>query len=358
MSAPPGQGTGDQRILRALLAAVDDQTQLLDRGEPELLLAMARHHRLSPLLGASKRPGFPVALAAGFQRDYLATLGRNTVLKHGLEECLSALAGRDIDCIVLKGLVYETTLYGRPGTRPTTDLDLMVPASTRRKAFGVLTALGFRPMAAAPGFDEADYHEVEFKRDDLYVDLHFALAPLARGAIDYRKVWQDRRRLSAQAHGWMVLSPPHAAAYHALHMAIHHFDVPALYLLDFSRMVPGAAEAAAGEEAAREWRCHRAWTTTVGLTAGWIAGWREKVQAAPPTLSAAAARIVGDYATSRSVSRPEQLRRKFEHFDGPRDAVRYAAVQGRRIVREAVERRLRSRSAEERLGLPPPSRRP
>jgi hypothetical protein len=62
-------------------------------------------------------------------------------------------------------------------------------------------------------------------------------------------------------------------------------------------------------------------------------------------------RVVSDYGTSARVPRSEQLVRKMMHFDTGRAALRYLVVQGRRNVREIIERRVRRRSARERLAL-------
>ena len=135
------------------------------------------------------------------------------------EECVGALAAAGVEAALLKGLAYERTLYPQPGARPTSDVDLLVRARDRRAAFDVLDRLGFEPRAAAPGFDEPDYHEVAWNRGGVEVDLHLALAPYARCAIDYEDVWRAgapararrgargcvrpgaRRRLPCPAHG-------------------------------------------------------------------------------------------------------------------------------------------------------------
>src|SRR5580692_4322683 len=80
----------------------------------------------------------------------------------------------------------------RGGRRaPTSDIDLLVPGEQRREAFAALDRLGFEPRAAAPGFDDADYHEVAWTRAGAEIDLHMALAPLARCRIDYAAIWKE-----------------------------------------------------------------------------------------------------------------------------------------------------------------------
>src|SRR5258706_10016942 len=97
------------------------------------------------------------------------------------------------------------------GARPTGDLDVLIPDQPRRAAFEALRAAGWSPVAAAPGFDEADYHEVEWKRGGVFLDLHFALAPLPRCGIDYRAVWRDKVALSVEDRAAFRLSDAHDA---------------------------------------------------------------------------------------------------------------------------------------------------
>ena len=150
--------------LIALLAALEDSPRAaeLSADDPGLIV-VARRHRLSPLLSVTCEHTLPRPLAEKFRRDRLVTTARNMVLGTVAEECLQALAAAQIRTIVLKGLDYETRLYSA-GARPTSDIDLLVPGDQRRAAFEVLDGLGFEPRAAAPGFDDPDYHEVAWNR--------------------------------------------------------------------------------------------------------------------------------------------------------------------------------------------------
>jgi hypothetical protein len=288
----------------------------------------------------------------------MIALGRSTLLGHALRECLDLFALRGIDAIVLKGLAYEETLYARAGMRATGDIDLLVEPRFREGAFAALMSAGFAPVAAAPGFDEAEYHEVEWKRGETYVDLHFALAPFQRCAIDYARVWADKRplRLDGAPPAWQ-LSAPHAAVFHALHMALHHFDVPSVQLVDMHRLVLDQGTRAAAAATARAWRCVRPWRTSLALTASFISG-RDVAQMAGADSDAVALRIAGAFGGVAPLPRVQQLRRKLEHFDTAGDALRYGLVQGRRKLRELALRRFSRRSPEERLGLATPARTP
>jgi hypothetical protein len=332
--------------LIALLAALEDPPRAAKlRADDPVLPAVARRHRLTPLLSATCGESLPRPLADLFRRDRLLTAARNLVLGQVAEECLLALARVGVRTIVLKGLDYETRLYDLAGCRPTSDIDLLVPAADRRAAFDVLDRLGFEPRAAAPGFDDPDYHEVAWNRRGVEVDLHMGLAPLARCRIDYAAVWAEAEGAVLGQTCALVLSPRHAAIFQALHMAIDHFDVPAIYLIDLARLLPDRAARSSAEAIAVEWHCRRPLRTAVALLSSFLPRWAAVQAEIVPS------RVVKSYGSIGPLPRREQLLRKLMHFDAPLDAFRYFIVQSRRNLGEIIERRVRKRSARERLAL-------
>ncbi|HEX4405460.1 MAG TPA: nucleotidyltransferase family protein [Polyangia bacterium] len=336
----------ERDTLRALLAALADRRSAAALVDGDALLIVARRHRLTPLLSTRCRGALPPAFDAVCRQHHVRTVARNLALAVVAEECVAALAKAGVDTALLKGLAYERTLYVHSGARPTSDIDLLVRDRDRRAAFAVLDGLGFEPRAAAPGFDDADYHEVAWRRHGVEVDLHMALAPYARCAIDYGAVWSMMRPLQLGAAHAFVLAAEHAAVFHALHMAIDHFDVPGLYLVDLAHLLPTGADVAAAGAIARQWRCRRPFETSVALAAAFQPSWDggRSLAAEGPT-SVSVRRRFGELAP---LPRWEQLLRKFAHFDTALDALRYTYVQGRRNVRESL---LRRRSARARLKL-------
>jgi hypothetical protein len=246
---------GDRALLAQLLSAIERSgAAAAIAAEPNALLALARRHRLTPLLAAQASSALPPQVAESCRKDRVLTAARNLALAEVAEQCAAALVAAGVPVIVLKGLAYDATLYPSPGLRPTSDIDMLVPLAQRRAAFATLDALGFEPRAAAPGFDEPDYHEVAWSRAGAEVDLHMGLAPFVRCAIDYDEIWAQAPALALRRTTVRMLAPVHAAVFHALHMAIDHFGVPALYLLDLARLLPTAGAIAEADALARRWR--------------------------------------------------------------------------------------------------------
>lgn len=337
----------DGQLLRALLAAVDDPARAPSLPDDAATLALARRHRLTPMLSVGARGTLPATLDEACRRDHVLTVARQLALAAVAEECVAALAAASVQAALLKGLAYAP-LYP-VGARPTSDVDLFVRAGDRLRAFQVLDGLGFEPRAASPGFDDPDYHEVAWHRGGVEIDLHMALAPLVRCAIDYDQVWRGVRELPLGRARAFELAPAHAVVFHALHMAIDHFDVPALYLVDLARLAPDPAALSAAAEAARAWRCERPLKTSVALAGAFQPGWAAAPTSAPGW---AARRVIAGFGGTAGLSRPEQLLRKLAHFDAWTDVARYTRVQAGRKARDLFERRVRRRTARERLNLP------
>lgn len=334
-------------LLRALSNA---ETARALPADDAVLVAVARHHRLTPLLSAERGNVLHPALAEAFRRDRVLTTARNLVMAQVAEQCIGAFAGAGVPSILLKGIDYEDRLYGAAGVRPTADVDLLVPNSARRAAFAVLDGLGFEPRAAAPGFDDADYHEVAWTRSGVEIDLHLGLAPFARCRIDYAAVWQEAEPFRVGQTQARVLARPHAAIFHALHMAIDHFAVPAIYLIDLVRLVPTDADWSQAAALAARWACGRPFETAVALADAFLPKRRFPEARRLPAISR---RVIAGFGATPSLPRGEQLLRKLLHFDATTDAARYVCVQSLRNLRELVERRWRHRSARERLGFSP-----
>ncbi|HVZ71753.1 MAG TPA: nucleotidyltransferase family protein [Polyangia bacterium] len=339
----------ERETLRALLALVEDPAAAGALGDETRALAVARRHRLTPLLSSIAGAALPAKLAAAARADRMQTVARNLVFRDAAADAARALAAAGVDTIVLKGVAYEAVLYGASGVRPTSDVDLLVPADRRRAAFEALDRMGYEPRAAAPGFDEPDYHEVAWNRGGVELDLHLGLAPRARAAIDLGDVWARRAPLELAGAPVSRLSETHAAVFHTLHMAIDHFDVPALALVDLARLLPDASSTARAAEIARAWRVARPLETALALAAAFLPTWARGQRPAPPTPRAR--RIVDGYGAIAHVARLEQLRRKLEHFDTRLDAARYLAVQARRNARELWKTRVQPRSPRDRLDL-------
>jgi hypothetical protein len=246
--------------------------------EPGAVLALAKRHRVAPLLHRAKCDGrigdpLPETFFDACRGIYFATLRKNVLALDAGEEVLARLAAHGVAAAPLKGWALLTTpalvgektapLYSDPGTRPMDDLDLMVAADERGLASAVLETMGFLPIhtpRVRNSLFEAG-HEVAFHKRcgdiDLFVELHWASAgpeSLLRGMIFSGERFLRTLCVPQGDSGRLVPSPLGNLLFAALHGARHAYD-RWIWLHDLHRLLTsGPFDWASVARAARAWR--------------------------------------------------------------------------------------------------------
>ena len=135
-------------------ATKSDAERLVDRIDWSALAAMLTARRLLPLLGerivelaGDRAPTSFVeatgeAIRAGAELDGLLEL--LTI------QMIDALEAVGIPSMLLKGPALGRALYGKPGRRPSADIDLLVRAEDLNGAVEVAERLGYRDTRAVP----------------------------------------------------------------------------------------------------------------------------------------------------------------------------------------------------------------
>lgn len=121
--------------------------------------------RLLPLVFRATREREPSALARHAEAAYLLSWQRAERARPQAARALRALRAVAMPVVVLKGWALLDA-YGDPALRPSSDLDLLVPASGFAEAARALEAAGWAPLAASAG------HAQAFTSPRLDVDLH------------------------------------------------------------------------------------------------------------------------------------------------------------------------------------------
>ena len=204
------------------------QADILDLEVGEQRLLPLIHHNLN---SAGRDGAIPhwSRLAAIHRREWI----RNQQVLLSASPLLVALAKRHVRFIVLKGAALGQTVYPDIGTRPMSDLDLLVSRSQAEEIITLLHSLGFS-TAAKLSFGPssvAAYSAMNFdapKPSSFSVDLHWKVnycelgdhtesafdraRPLRShtwGGIDVLQLHPEDNLLNAIAHGmrWNVVSP-------------------------------------------------------------------------------------------------------------------------------------------------------
>ena len=177
------------------------------------LLKLAEFHGVAPLISrnlttnglASQIPQFCLE---HLNRIYYGTLYRNVIISNELAKVLSVFSQNGISSIVLKGTILAEQLYGNPGLRTITDMDILIKPEELSRAGSLLTEIGYKPLPVQQGWNHP-FHETYFKqmKPPLFVELHWNLDNQKLVTIPQQELWNRARLLQIQGWTTKVLSP-------------------------------------------------------------------------------------------------------------------------------------------------------
>jgi len=213
-------------------------------------------HLHTALAADPARGGMAAADWARLQGVYYAIGARNAVLLTDLREVLSALQGRGIDVIVLKGAALAETVYRNLAVRPMQDLDVLVRERDTAGAARVLEELGFAPddwYRPAEWYRTSLHHLVPYKRGQVTVEVHHHLLPPAvPNPVPLGEIWERGHAASVAGVPVRVLAPEHLLMHLTLHLVLSdRFAAGLLRLRDIAEAVDHHAAALDWNDVAR-----------------------------------------------------------------------------------------------------------
>jgi hypothetical protein len=192
----------------------------------ERLLAMARWHRLGPLLWdhlrqAGPELAVPHEVLAAFRDDARKATARSVNLQHELDRLLALLESSGVPALLLKGAaLVEAGAYPDRGLRVMVDLDVLVPADELVRVHSLVAeTLGYtvRGMRVSPDDAARWHHHYQLVRGNgsIIIELHRRMFP-DRPDEDIQGVW-DRAVPGGRTPAHLLPSPEDLA----LHVAVH-----------------------------------------------------------------------------------------------------------------------------------------
>lgn len=158
-----------RRVAMSLIAPalVPDPAALarLDAADWQRLIAIARNHRILPLMHARLRAEgrhWPVptdlhsAAADSFRKHSLKVI----LARRRMVQAMAVLAEAEIEAVALKGSYLAFHAYAEAGLRPLRDIDLLVAPADAQTAWHALRAAGWQPLFDAIGTLE-EYQRVK-----------------------------------------------------------------------------------------------------------------------------------------------------------------------------------------------------
>jgi hypothetical protein len=276
-----------------LVRRLASRSPVTDVAAPKWLV---QRHGLAPL---AARGGL-----AQFRDDLVRATVDWALMEAELTTLVPALRKAGVRVAPIKGASYAKHEYAHPAERPMSDLDLLVPAASRRDAEGVLRSLGFELSPAAALM----HHAVPFVRGSFAIDLHWNIIGPGRARVALEDVW------ARMTPGWPAgaerLNAIDALVFHLVHLARNRLRLPLVNIVDCARLVERASPALAIERA-REWGlqvpvslawrlCASVLENRRGKPAGWLGpSYHELLTLTPPTPKQ---KLLFDVATAGSAA--------------------------------------------------------
>jgi nitrogen regulatory protein PII len=155
-----------------------------------------------------------------------AVLARNTRDTANIRELSFLFAARGIDVIFTKGAAFLADVYGAPGFRDFSDIDILVRESDMPVVEEALKTSAFKEAHDNSGFPRYRSQKVFLRSDGLVLDVHVDLIGrrLHNRAIkiDMEKIWREKRQAEIGGAKIFVLDLLHDLAYQCLHLSMNH----------------------------------------------------------------------------------------------------------------------------------------
>jgi hypothetical protein len=180
------------------------------------LLELAQFHGMLPLVTYNLTtnglfPQVPKTYSERLNQAYNGSLYRNLILSTELENVLAAFSKKEIAVIVLKGTVLAEQLYGNPGLRTVTDMDILVRPEEITSADSLLLEMGYTKLINEPAIVHP-FHDVYQKRAIMpfFIELHWNLDDQKLVTVPLRDIWQRAQIIEIQGGTTRTLSPEDA----------------------------------------------------------------------------------------------------------------------------------------------------
>lgn len=239
-------GAGPQAQLRFIGSLLGFSPRATLQPEPpwQDIVSLAERHDLAPLLhralilsGEAARGGVPRPILTRTEKAWRAAAARNLLLSREGGRVLECLGRAGLQAIVWKGPWLAEELYGDPGARVVSDIDIIVREMDLERALAILAGHGYRPVAppesrggaarilppaarATFGFD------IELERraggSTVRLDVHWTLAGPDRFLLPGEVLWAEVKPAPGHGCGYR-LSPEMTLAGLILHSHHHGF---------------------------------------------------------------------------------------------------------------------------------------
>ncbi len=212
----------------------------------EQIISDAGKHALLPffyrwLHQSAFESQLPPHLREQIRERVFGLAARNLILAQELATILRAFEARRLTCMPLRGLALAQQLYGNVTSRPSGDIDLLVPQATLPQAADTLRDLEYSEIDRCLGFAQAFSYTLEFVKDLhgwVTVEPHWTIAyPPFVHSIDMDAVWQRcTRGRVAGIEAWL-LGREDLLLHLCFHLIHREDSAPLLWLYELDHLI-------------------------------------------------------------------------------------------------------------------------
>ena len=195
------------------------------------ILDEARNEGVAALLYRALRDEsgpVPEGIRESLKKFYVLNSLRVESFLDALSGVLSGAAEAGVRVVLTKGGRLMESVYGDPGLRPIADLDLLVHPGDWGALRKVLEARGFVDDSRLTSDPEGSrlrwLYAPYFRRDRVYLEIHFAPLGFHLPLVDEEALWASTRIRRIHGTETRVLAPEHELAYLCAHALQHSFS--------------------------------------------------------------------------------------------------------------------------------------
>jgi hypothetical protein len=191
---------------------------LIDRATAPLFLNL-----LPKLNNASLVPD---SIKEKLERASLKIRARNMILTAHFAQIISRFTEAQIPVIALKGVFLSEWLYGTPGLRQFSDLDLLVPPNQCYKALEILEAMDYRSdklrLSDFITTHSTPVHEAPMHKNGVSVEIHTHIHSINESYhVHLERMWQDAVPIRLHGVNTLVFCPEDLLMHLCLHLDKH-----------------------------------------------------------------------------------------------------------------------------------------
>lgn len=224
--------------------------RLLKDVKPEILIARANYHGLSPILYYLLRKAAPGNSKFSFlleklRKEYIEQTAITMAYDNLLSGVQTILSEEAVEFIVFKGYILANLIYPEPNTRPFSDIDILIRKRDFHKTVRILRENGFiRRKFTFPDLPESIIRKYEFsfhlhKKDNipLNLDIHTNLCEsLHPFYFPVEEFWKNTRNITVKDTEITILGAENLLISQCIHV-LKHFFFKLIWIYDVHRII-------------------------------------------------------------------------------------------------------------------------